>query len=122
MRKRGSGRWQAGYVGPDGQVHNAPSTFDAKDYAVVWLNNKRKLAESPDWMPPTERRAAALAGLPPTLAEYADGWLASRTLKPRTAAGYRRLLDKHILPGLGVSGVPPEVLGPPTAPVVGQPA
>jgi integrase len=37
----------------------------------------------------------------PTLAEYADAWLAGRDLKPRTRALYRDLLDDLILPNLG---------------------
>lgn len=101
LRRKPSGRWQAGYVGPDLAVHYAPNTFERKDDAVVWLNEERRLLESPDWLPPKERRAAALAGLPPTLAEYAEGWLSSRTLKPRTHALYRDLLDRFVLPGLG---------------------
>jgi len=39
----------------------------------------------------------------PTLAEYADEWLSSRSreLKPRTTALYRGLLDGHLHPTLG---------------------
>lgn len=37
----------------------------------------------------------------PTLAEYANPWLDSRELKPRTRAHYRNLLDNSILPPLG---------------------
>jgi hypothetical protein len=33
LRQLPSGRWQAGYTGPDLATHRAPSTFDAKDYA-----------------------------------------------------------------------------------------
>lgn len=101
LRKRPSGRWQAAYVGPDLQLHYAPSTFEAKDDAVVWLNTERRLTESTDWIAPTDRAAAALAALPPTLEEYARGWLDSRTLKPSTRSHYGQVLDKHILSGLG---------------------
>ena len=31
------GRWQASYIGPDGNVYIAPSTFDAKIDAEGWL-------------------------------------------------------------------------------------
>ena len=101
IRRKSSGRWQAGYVGPDLQVHYATSTFERKDDAVGWLNAERRLLESPDWLPPKDRAAARLAGLPPTLTEYASGWLASRTLKPRTRAHYQRLLTDLIEPSLG---------------------
>ena len=36
-----------------------------------------------------------------TLSDYADTWLRQRTLKPRTVALYRDLLDRRILPPLG---------------------
>lgn len=102
LRQKPSGRWQAGYTGPDMQVHYAPSTFDTKDDAVAWLAAERRLLESPEhWLSPADRIAAAKAGLPPTLTEYANGWLESRNLAPRTAALYRRLLDTRILPRLG---------------------
>jgi integrase len=101
LRKRASGRWQAGYTGPDLQVHYAATTFEAKDDAVAWLREERRLTESPDWIAPKDRRAAQIAGQPPTLTEYADGWMDSRPLKPRTSALYRRILDRHILPTLG---------------------
>jgi hypothetical protein len=38
---------------------------------------------------------------PLTLKQYAEGWLASRTLEARTRGHYRRLLDLHLLPQLG---------------------
>lgn len=43
------------------------------------------------------RRASPRADL----RAYADGWLASRELKPRTRALYRDVLDRLILPALG---------------------
>jgi hypothetical protein len=46
---------------------------------------------------PADRQAAK----PPTLAEFANGWLDGRTLRPRTRAHYRQLLDRQILPTLG---------------------
>lgn len=101
IRRKPSGRWQAGYVGPDLHLHYATTTFERKDDAVGWLNVERRLMESPDWLPPKDRAAALLAGVPPTLAEYSSGWLASRTLKPRTREHYRRLLSDLIEPDLG---------------------
>ena len=37
IRKLPSGRYQASYVGPDGERHNAPRTFDALTDARGWL-------------------------------------------------------------------------------------
>lgn len=102
LKQKPSGRWQAGYVGPDNKVHYAPNTFERKDDAIGWLNAERRLLEDPlTWMPPKERAAAARLALPPTLQEYATGWLVGRDLKPRTLALYERLLDKLVYPGLG---------------------
>ncbi|HZA30297.1 MAG TPA: tyrosine-type recombinase/integrase [Propionibacteriaceae bacterium] len=98
IKKYAADRYQAAYVGPDMRVHYAPEMFVTKMDAEAWLIEERKLTTRPNWLPPRERAAAELAGLPPTLTEYADGWLASRGLKPRTKALYRRILDRHMLP------------------------
>ena len=37
-RQLPSGRWQARYIGPDGQRHTAPETFETKSDAQDWLN------------------------------------------------------------------------------------
>jgi hypothetical protein len=41
-RKLASGRWQARYIGPDGQRHTAPETFETKSDAQDWLNLTRR--------------------------------------------------------------------------------
>lgn len=93
-----SRRWQASYIGPDLVRHTGPTTYTTKMAAEAWLASERKLIEAGTWTPPAVR--AHTAGL--TLGSYADEWLAQRTnLKPRTRAGYRGLLDTHILPKLG---------------------
>jgi hypothetical protein len=38
IRKLPSGRFQASYVGPDDQRHNAPHTFLTKGDAATWLS------------------------------------------------------------------------------------
>lgn len=110
IRRWRSGRYGAGYVGPDTALHWSEQTFETKDAAVLWLaQERRQLETDPDtWLPPRDRqaaadtaRAAAEAALPPTFAEYSNGWLESRPLKPRTVAEYRKLLDAHLLPTLG---------------------
>ena len=37
LRRLPSGRWQARYVGPDGQRRSAPHTFDTTTAAARWL-------------------------------------------------------------------------------------
>lgn len=106
VRKRSSGRYQAGYTGPDLAVHYAPATFQAKDDAVAWLVAEQRLIERDEWTAPRERRAARYAkGV--TVAEYADQWIESHRrsdgspLKPRTKAHYKKLLDGQVKPLLG---------------------
>lgn len=100
--KLASGRYQARYVGPDGKRHPAPTTFEDKDAAVIWLNRERVLTEDPEtWQPPKVRLAKSRDRL--LFGEYAEAWLASRTTKgkplaARTHAHYRSLLDHQILP------------------------
>lgn len=95
IRRRGSGRWQASYIGPDLARHTAPTTFEDKDAAVVWLARERVLIEADEWTAPKARAAARRRD---TFAGYSDAWLANRPLKPRTVAHYRALLDRIILP------------------------
>jgi len=106
LRKLPSGFYQAGYVGPDNGLHYAPQTFQTKQDAEEWLSDEHRMIGRPDWMPPKERRAYEEANLPPTLKEYAKGWMASRDLKPRTFSLYQNLLDKFIVPELGEKRLP----------------
>jgi integrase len=101
VRRLPSKKWHASYVGPDLARHNAPKTYTAKIDAEGWLRDELRLIESDAWTPPAGRRAALEAGRPPTLEAFAAGWLNSKTLRPRTRAHYRSLLDKQILPTLG---------------------
>ena len=100
LRKLPSGRWQAGYTGPDTHLHMAPTTFTAKIDAEAWLIDERRLVESKEWLPmgarrPDNRRRGQ------DLETYANRWLEDRALKPRTLDHYRALLDHQILPDLG---------------------
>lgn len=94
LRKLPSKRWQASYAGPDGARHTAPSTFGAKLDAEAWLAAERRLTETGAWTPPRQRRHTAAV----VFGDYANVWLDQRTLKPRTRALYRGLLDRLILP------------------------
>lgn len=99
IRKRDSGRYQASYVGPDGERYHAPSTFDAIEDARAWLARRRIEITDEEWAPhEAKANAAAKKSRTDTFAEYAERWISTRTnrhgehLRPRTAAEYRRLV------------------------------
>ena len=79
IRKLPSGLYQAGYVGPDLETHYAEHTFSAKIDAEAWLAAERALVEKPGWMAPKARRAFEEANRPPTVDEYAAGWIHRET-------------------------------------------
>lgn len=100
-----SGRYRAGYTGPDGVLYRAPMTFDAKDDAIAWLSTRRAEIEMNVWAP----EVAALGARrreSPTFQAYADLWLKDRKtkgreLRPTTRRQYRMLLDTFIYPTFG---------------------
>jgi integrase len=100
LSKLPSGRIRARYTGPDGGLHNAPSTFDTRQDAEAWLTDERRLIAADTWTSPKKRaelkygtKSTAL-----TFGKYADAWLRDRTLKPRTREHYRNLLDNQLFP------------------------
>jgi len=95
IRKLPSTRYQASYLGPDGKRHPAPTTFESKLDAGAWLSMRQAEITAHRWKPPLP------SGTKLTVAEYAERWMASRELKPRTRADYRALLTNKILPTLG---------------------
>ena len=97
IRKLPSGRYQAGYVGPDLALHRPASTFETLLDARGWLTDERRRIDGGDWIAPQVRARTK----PATLAAYVEPWLTHRELKPRTRDLYRRLLDQKILPPLG---------------------
>jgi integrase len=98
IRKLPSGRYQAGYIGPDLALHNGLSTFETLMDARAWLAAERRHIEAGTWIAPRARNRATK---PATLKPFANAWLKDRQLKPRTVAFYRSLLDQKILPELG---------------------
>jgi integrase len=92
-RKLASGRWQARYVGPDGQRHTAPETFETKSDAQDWLNLTRADIERDVWRDPD---AGAV-----NFEKYALRWKEERGLAPTTLDRYDGLLRLHILPTFG---------------------
>lgn len=116
-RKLPSGRWQAGYTGPDVATHYAPTTFERKVDAEGWLRDEFRLIERDEWSPPKVRVAAKYA-TGDSLRAYAPTWLESHRrpdgepLKDRTREHYERLLNNRIYPGLG--DLPMHLIGPDT--------
>lgn len=97
IRRLPSGRYQASYLGPDGQRRSAPETFERKGDAERALVLIEAQISAGNWTDPERGKVK--------LAEYAATWITQRPgLRPRSADNYRWLLKKHIVPRLG--GVP----------------
>jgi integrase len=105
VRELASGRFQARWMGPDGHVHNGPTTFPTRDAAKDWLASERSARAERRWI---DRR---ISGQP--FAEVAAGWRLRRE-----AGGYRvatwtrdvEYLDRYVLPRWGA--VPLEAIDP----------
>jgi integrase len=95
VRALPSKKFQASYLGPDGERHNAPTTFQTRGDAEAWLSVQQSKIIERRWKPAPPPSSTI------TLAEYAGTWLRGRELKPRTRAEYARLLETKILPPLG---------------------
>ena len=93
VRKLPSGRWQARYIGPDGQRYTAPETFETRSDAQDWLNLVRADIERNTWHNPD---AGAL-----NFEKYALRWMEERGLAATTVDRYGGLLRGHILPTFG---------------------
>lgn len=94
VRKRSSGRWQATYW-HDGQVHSG-GTFAAKADALAFLSTVESDLRRGSWIDPRYGQV--------TLKTYANEWMERRPdLAVRTRDLYRHVLDRHILPELGLS-------------------
>jgi integrase len=94
VRRLPSGRFQARYTIPGTDtVVTAPMTFTTKQDAETWLAVQRADLARGTWKPPDKRK-------PLLVGEYAERWLTERNLRPTTAAHYRRMLDRFVLPSL----------------------
>ncbi|ORW29191.1 hypothetical protein AWB91_24520 [Mycobacterium paraense] len=92
IARQRSGRFQAGYTGPDLARHHAPATFTSRMDAEHWLASERRLIERDEWTPPA-LRSAAVRSRGKTFGDYATGWLDQRNLKPRTRHEYSALIN-----------------------------
>lgn len=94
VRKLPSGRWQARYRDPEGELRPAETTFATKADADAWLATTQHELRVGEWIDPDlgER----------TLDSWALQWLHSQShLKPKTRASYESLLLSRVLPELG---------------------
>jgi integrase len=111
VRRLGSGRFQASYIGPDGQRHTAPmGTFEKRADADAWLIDERRAIERDargvaEWTPPSERHAQRwVKG--ETLSEFGRRWIAERAgLRPRSRALYEAQFRNLIEPDLGTLAI-----------------
>jgi integrase len=105
VRRERSGRWSASYVGPDGNRHRPPMTFERRVGAEGWLVDERRALERDRdaWLPPAVREAQRwVPG--ETVGEYGSQHIAQRRLKPGTRDLYESLFSRLVVPVLG--GVP----------------
>ncbi len=87
------------------QRHVAPTTFQDKDAATVWLTNQRRAVEDGTWSP---RTADGAHQRRKTVADAFEAYLTRprrRDLKPRTEAHYRELFARFINPSFGDTAV-----------------
>lgn len=93
VRKLPSGRYQARYLGPDGQLRPAPETFRTKKDADDWLADKQTEMRRGDWRDPDAGKVA--------FGPYAVAWIKERELTSTTRQLYGSLLKHHLDPVLG---------------------
>jgi integrase len=94
IRKTDLAEYQASYRGPDGKRHFAPHRFKRYRDADRWLAKAESLLVSGDWTDPERAKVR--------LGAYAEQWIDQRpSLRPRTVALYRWLLQRYIEPGIG---------------------
>ncbi|MFI5985905.1 tyrosine-type recombinase/integrase [Streptomyces sp. NPDC051555] len=93
VRKLPSGRYQARYVGPDGQLRPAPVTFPTKRDADDWLADKQTEMRRGDWLDPDAGKVA--------FGPYAVAWIKERELTSTTRQLYGSLLKHHLEPTFG---------------------
>lgn len=94
VRQLPSGRWQARYPGPDGQLRSAPHTFEREADADQWLGEVETDLRRGDWTDPEAGRIP--------LGLYAKAWIEERSgLAVGTVELYQGLLRNHIDPYIG---------------------
>lgn len=94
IRQLPSGRFQAGWRGPDRHMHNAPDTFERRSQAEAWLSRVQgELAEG-NYV--DERRSAL------SLAAFIEEWRPTVVdLRASTLVRDMGYVDRYIVPELG---------------------
>jgi integrase len=103
ITKVGDRKWRARYRTPDGASRSR--TFAKRAEAEAFLVSVEHAKDTGVFVDRSMGRE--------TLASYAETWLSTRRLRPRTEALYRSLLNLHILPELGrveLRKITPEVV------------
>jgi len=93
VRKLVSGRYQARYLGADGLMRAAPTTFATERQAEKWLTVVESDIIRGEWHPPEAGEVE--------LGPYGERWIAERKLAPRTRELYEDLFRLYIRPYLG---------------------
>ncbi|NEE01501.1 site-specific integrase [Phytoactinopolyspora halotolerans] len=93
VRKLPSGRFQASYLGDDGQRRYAPDTFEREGEASDWLTLRESEILRGEWIDPLLGQVK--------FSEYASRWIAEREVSERTREIYRSLFRLHLEPFLG---------------------
>ncbi|MFG2457999.1 tyrosine-type recombinase/integrase [Streptomyces sp. NPDC048523] len=93
VRKLQSGRYQARYVGPDGQLRPAPETFRTKREADDWLADIQTEMRQGDWRDPDAAKVP--------FEKYAVAWVAERPVGETTRELYGILVRVHLAPTFG---------------------
>jgi integrase len=93
VRKLPSGRFQARYPGPDGQLRPAEQTFPTQTAADDFLDDLQVDMKRGDWIDPDAGKVK--------LTEYAEKWVKERDLGDRTRELYAGYLKNHVGPHLG---------------------
>ena len=83
--------WRARYRGPDGREHSR--SFARRVDADRWLRLELASADRGLWVDPTAGDVV--------FGDWAEAWFTGLTVKPKTAAGYRSLLESRVLPTFG---------------------
>ena len=83
--------WRARYRGPDGREHS--KSFARKVDADRWLRGELAKVDRGLWVDPTAGDVV--------FGDWVEAWSAGLTVKPKTAAGYRSLLESRVLPTFG---------------------
>lgn len=97
IRELPSGRWQARYRAPDGQMRSAPQTFLRERDADQWLSVAESELLRGEWIDPWLAEVK--------LADFGQRWIKERPVKPRTRDDYEGIFRNHIVPQLGTSPV-----------------